>query len=689
MEEKNKAIDVEGEVVVETGSAPNGGFTTEEGAAIFGESSTEGEYVLTICDHANQGACATVCKLCGTELETDEPHTYDTVNTSCDDECNVCGETREVTHNYNKNGISDTHHWKECVCGAQTGNEVHSGGEATCVSGKICAGCEKEYTDKNLSNHAPAADWSKDENTHWKDCGNGCGKKLDEAEHKSEVWKNDGTYHWKECVDCGGVFAKGECSGGTPDCMNKAKCTTCGLGHGTTDATTHVGDSDDKWDNDGTKHWQICDCGETINERNCSGGTADCMNKAVCTTCKLKYGELDDDNHGADESEWLSDGTKHWYKCKNGCSYRFDEDECEGSAATCVAKGVCDTCDNEYGEIDRDAHAPSEWINDGEQHWKECGNGCGKILESGECAGGEVTCFEKAVCDTCEQEYGKTLRHVSDYKYVNENGKHFKVCISGCGTRYDEEECYGGKASCTEKARCEVCGSEYGEIAPNNHIPSVDMKKNETHHWYECINCKTELGKGAHSGKASCVSAAICYECGAEHGEINANAHKASGSWSSDENGHWQECANGCGTKLSYASHSGGSASCTAKANCSVCGRAYGEVKAHSYSESWTVYGNKHWHECECGAKSEEAEHSFGEWSVTKEATATEGGIRESVCICGEKLTQVIPVISKPKAKSTLPPTAIAAIALGATAVAGAGGAAVTTVLTAKKKRKK
>ena len=36
-----------------------------------------------------------------------------------------------------------------------------------------------------------------------------------------------------------------------------------------------------------------------------------------------------------------------------------------------------------------------------------------------------------------------------------------------------------------------------------------------------------------------------------------------------------------------------------------------GEAPTHSYSETWESDGTNHWHECECGAKSEEAAHTY------------------------------------------------------------------------------
>lgn len=57
----------------------------------------------------------------------------------------------------------------------------------------------------------------------------------------------------------------------------------------------------------------------------------------------------------------------------------------------------------------------------------------------------------------------------------------------------------------------------------------------------------------------------------------------------------------------------------------------------HSWDETTYEWDTeKHWLECECGAKKDENAHTYGEWTVTKEATETEEGEKEHTCtVCG------------------------------------------------------
>ena len=51
----------------------------------------------------------------------------------------------------------------------------------------------------------------------------------------------------------------------------------------------------------------------------------------------------------------------------------------------------------------------------------------------------------------------------------NGDGTHTRKCtVDGCNG-LETKDCSGGKATCTEKAACEVCGKAYGELDPKNH----------------------------------------------------------------------------------------------------------------------------------------------------------------------------------------------------------------------------
>ena len=82
------------------------------------------------------------------------------------------------------------------------------------------------------------------------------------------------------------------------------------------------------------------------------------------------------------------------------------------------------------------------------------------------------------------------------------------------------------------------------------------------------------------------------------------------------------------------------------------------EPHTHIYSEEWSSDENNHWHACECGAKADTAAHTYGEWSVTKEATETETGSKERTCtVCEYVQTEAIPAAGTGEPTDSTDPT--------------------------------
>ena len=79
------------------------------------------------------------------------------------------------------------------------------------------------------------------------------------------------------------------------------------------------------------------------------------------------------------------------------------------------------------------------------------------------------TCTTGKTCEKCGAEYG-ILGHDWGAWTPNyaSNGTHTRSCTNYC-REVDTAKCTGGKATCSAKAVCEVCGGEYGEKDSNNH----------------------------------------------------------------------------------------------------------------------------------------------------------------------------------------------------------------------------
>ncbi len=74
---------------------------------------------------------------------------------------------------------------------------------------------------------------------------------------------------------------------------------------------------------------------------------------------------------------------------------------------------------------------------------------------------------------------------------------------------------------------------------------------------------------------------------------IDKHTCTAIGAWQHDDYHHWKEC-DVCGARVDEGAHSGGTATCTEKAVCEVCGASYGELGEHTWGEpvyTWSEDG--------------------------------------------------------------------------------------------------
>ena len=222
-------------------------------------------------------------------------------------------------------------------------------------------------------------------------------------------------------------------------------------------------------------------------------------------------------NNGHTFGEWVSDNDgKHTRKCTvDGCD-AFETENCSGGNATCTKKAVCDVCGKAYGEFDGTNHegGVQEWTTRTafvhEQKW----NCCGAVIvaseahewKDGVCQECGYVCLhndtdKNHICDYCEKIISEhedaDKNHICDYceKIISEHEDKDKNHICDyCGKGITNHS--GGKATCTEKAVCEICNEPYGEIdgashADLRHIEAKTATKDaegNVEYWY-CEAC--------------------------------------------------------------------------------------------------------------------------------------------------------------------------------------------------------
>lgn len=131
---------------------------------------------------------------------------------------------------------------------------------------------------------------------------------------------------------------------------------------------------------------------------------------------------------------------------------------------TCTKGKTCEKCGAEYGVLGHDWGAWTPNYASNGTHTRRCKR-C-NAEETGSCSGGYATCDSLGMCNTCGGSYygGHAWGEWSSAG----NGTHTRSCTNYC-REVDTAKCTGGKATCSAKAVCEVCGGEYGEKDSNNH----------------------------------------------------------------------------------------------------------------------------------------------------------------------------------------------------------------------------
>lgn len=318
----------------------------------------------------------------------------------------------------------------------------------------VCAvGCKKDEAHK----HTWATEWSVGGETHWHACtGEGCTAKKDEGNHE----------------------------GGTANCTDKKVCTVCDNAYGEVDSSVHKSDEFvyvSNGDGTHTKKYKCCNA-VAAEPENCSGEAATvCGEKSVCEVCHAEYG--DPLAHDWD-TEWTTTETQHWHKCKRtGCEAKKDEaDHTVGTAATCTAKAVCATCNAEYGEKDANKH-------DLENH-------AAKAPTCTEAGWDEYVTCKRTGCTYTTYQAKPALDHDWDTEWTTSETQHWHKCKrTGCNAKNAESDhTVGTAATCTAKAVCVTCNVEYGEKNAENHT--------ETTYRYETN------GDGTHKKIHTCCGAA-------------------------------------------------------------------------------------------------------------------------------------------------------------------------------------
>ncbi len=218
------------------------------------------------------------------------------------------------------------------------------------------------------------------------------------------------------------------------------------------------------------------------------------------------------------------------------------------------------------------------WSNDDTTHWHECNADACPITEnSGKNGYGEHNYNREIVSDTYKASDADCTNPVVYYK----------SCVCG---KTGTETFTSGSAL--------------------NHSWKAEWETNSTHHWHEC-------------GNANCpITADSDKDDYGEHTynqEVATATYKVSDADCTNPAMYYKSCV--CGAKGTETFTSG-------------------QAAGHNYGTDWKSDAQNHWHECSCGAKSDETTHTAGDWIVDKAATATEKGNKHKECTVCDYTTE-------------------------------------------------
>ena len=459
-----------------------------------------------------------------------------------------------------------------------------------------------EYTTENHSWVGAANDgWTKDnEDTHSRDCTL-CKRHEEDNHNYGDGWTSkDDNDHERDCVVCerheedAHKWVEG-------DWAVKPSCTV-----------------------DGTKLYTCSDCGKTKNEVVVGSAT----------------------NHNYDGQPWYDgeDGN-HYRDCKNGCDTK---DSHESNFGDWTDNGANHTRTCDCGLTETTAHTYTGWTADDETHTGTCV--CGKS-DSHAAAWDEGRVTKEATttetgertytCDTCGLTKTEEIPMIKDDHEHNFEGQpwvsdgkgyHYQECVDGDG-RSDLVACTEGEGVQTLPPTCGAEGTMTYSCTECRYVVRTESigKLPHAESAREVRNARDAMCEvTGYTGDVYCKDCDTLLESGEEiaaleHSYANKNVVDSKAA-TCNENGYIvYTCDNGCGkttkvTTLPNGKHTGGTATCLAKAVCEVCGKEYGETDPNN--------------------------HNFGEWKVVKEPTCTKAGLEATACAaCHEDITREIPAL--------------------------------------------
>ena len=254
--------------------------------------------------------------------------------------------------------------------------------------------------------------------------------------------------------------------------------------------------------------------------------------------------------------EWEHNDTEHYRTCQvPGCTEEQRSAHETNTPATCTTKAVCTTCQNQYGEFDAHNHPAA------------------KVTSTA------------ATAPTCGSKGNQA------YSYCADCRKYFK---DGDKNLYDDASAFEIKALTHKNATKTAAKAPTCEVGGN------------LAYWF-CADCGNY-----YADKDGKLDSTTAYNSNASF-LLSALGHDYEGQpYKTSATEHWQICKHdGCTQESTHQAHSGNEASCVAESKCQVCGYKLADKdpnnhlladKTEAVAPTCTQPGNEaYWHCGDCG----------------------------------------------------------------------------------------
>ena len=428
---------------------------------------------------------------------------------------------------------------------------------------------------------------------------------------------------------------------------------------------------------DGT-HTRVCarDASHTETE-NCRGGTATCTNKAVCKDCGGEYGEMAAHDFTAEVAE--EDYLKSPATCTTKAVYYKSCATCGLSSAGTTEEATFESGDvlgHDWGEPNYTWKAvPDGYMCTADKKCKKCDTDVSEIATVTYAVTKEPTCLEEGT-GTYTATFSVAFGFPSQTKDITlpatghdwgtteytwtptEDGYNCtakRICQKD--KSHEETETVTAAYAVVTEPTCLTDGlgryqasfeADWAEDASKDvtlsalgHDWGAWTSNGDGTHTRVCTKDSSHTEDGTCSGgTATCTERAICDVCGGAYGDLAAHDFTA---------------------EVAEENYLKSEATCTEPAvyykSCKACGLTsegteqedtfqYGNPLGHDYDTEWSQDETHHWYVCKrCQDVAELEEHTASGWITDKAATAKADGERHKECtVCGYILeTDTIP----------------------------------------------